>query len=88
MAVDEIIRDDRALAEAAEKVRAAQDVMERLVEEDPERVWTARELQERTAEEGPWSSSVLSLAFLKLVKQGVLVLDDESLEVRSAAALA
>jgi hypothetical protein len=63
-----------ALADLGEKVTEAAAAMRSLLHEDKGRTWTIRQLQDAAARSG-WSSSVMSLAFLRLLQEGVVEVD-------------
>lgn len=76
---------EQALEEAASQVDDATEAMRVIIRDGGDRPWTARELQDLTADVGPWSSSIASLAFWRLVENRELIPDDD-LIVRPASA--
>jgi hypothetical protein len=65
---------EAALTDLASKVDDAEAAMKLLLEKDKTRTWTIRLLQD-DANTGGWSSSVMSLAFLRLLKKHLLEVD-------------
>jgi hypothetical protein len=83
----EILREDgaeAALLALAEKVAQAEQAIRQVLRENPTRVWTVRELQDAAA--GDLSSSVMSIAYLRLLKAGELQVDHSSSRVEAVAA--
>jgi hypothetical protein len=72
---------EAALNELAERVQGAEIAIRDLVLSDKSRIWTIRELQD-TAANG-WSSSVMSIAFLRLLQGGELLRVDSDLRVHA-----
>ncbi len=84
---EEILREDgaeAALIALAEKVTRAEDAIRQILAKEPKRVWTVRELQDTAA--GDLSSSVMSIAYLRLLKAGELQVDHASSRVEAVAA--
>ena len=71
------------LGQLADEVREAEKALLAKLEEEPNREWNPRELQDAARTNG-WSSSVVSIAFWRLVSSERLRVD-EHLRVRSMA---
>lgn len=76
---EEILQEEGAeetLLDLAGKVSEAEDAIREVLRDDPEKGWTARELQDAAA--FGRSSSVMSIAYLNLLKAGELRIDPVS----------
>lgn len=74
---------EAGLRDLGDQVRAAEKQIIKLVTEDPKRVWTIRELQDAAAEAGDWTSSVVSIAYRRLVRSGTVLEVGSDLRVRA-----
>lgn len=74
---------ETALAELAKDVDDAEGALLALLERESDRTWTILELQDKAADGR--SPTAMSLAFLRLLKRGVLrVADDQRVHVASS----
>ena len=74
---------EAALREAADDVRAAEEQIVELVTTDPDRVWTVRELQDAAAEIGGWRSTIVSIAYRRVLRRGTVLKVGSDLRVRA-----
>lgn len=81
---EEILQEEGAeetLRTLAGKVAEAEDAIRDVLQANPEKSWTARALQDAAADGR--SSSVMSIAYLSLLKTGELRIDPDSQMVRA-----
>lgn len=84
-ATDDILQEEGAeatLAALASEVMEAEVNLRAVLKEHGERIWTIRDLQDAAA--NGHSSSVVSIAFLRLLKGGELVVDHATQAVHAA----
>jgi hypothetical protein len=74
---------ETALAQVAQKVEQAEEVIMDLLHEDRTRTWSIRDLQNAVAYRKPLSPTVISIAFLRLRDAGVVNVDTD-LRARAA----
>jgi hypothetical protein len=82
---DEILQEEGAeatLTALASEVTEAESNLRTVLKEDEGRTWTIRDLQDAAA--NGHSSSVVSIAFLRLLKAGELTVDHATQAVRTA----
>lgn len=77
---DPIIHDedvDAALDDLARRVKLAEEAIRGVLAENPGARWTIRDLQDRAAKVHGLSPSVMSIAFLRLLKADEVRVDDD-----------
>ena len=84
-ATDDILQEEGAestLQALASEVTEAEDNLRAVLREERDRIWTIRDLQDAAA--NGHSSSVVSIAFLRLLKNGELTVDHVTQAVRAS----
>jgi hypothetical protein len=84
-AAAEILREDgaeAALLDLAARVAEGEEAIRAVLGETPDQSWTIRTLQDEAA--GERSSSVMSIAFLRLLKAGEIRVDHSTSVVEAA----